>query len=116
MAGNITSSSKGNRVENNGTEDVEDDVDKLPDSYFDKDAVRVFDKIDNGKAGILPLSKVFELIETLEEGFESGDFDSHMWKVDLNESGRLDFFAFVRWYVVEEVSLDSVEEADHFVS
>ena len=31
-------------------------------------------------------------------------------KVDSNESGILDHFDFVRWYVVKEVSLESTEE------
>ena len=35
-------------------EDVEDEVDEIPDSYFFKAAARVFDKLDNEKAGILP--------------------------------------------------------------
>ena len=43
-------------------EDVDDDVDELPDSDFSKAAARVFDKIDNGKAGFLPSSTFFDLI------------------------------------------------------
>ena len=35
-------------------EDVEDDADELPDSDFSKAAARVFDKIYNGKDGVLP--------------------------------------------------------------
>ena len=35
---------------------VEDDVDELPDSEFTKSATGVFDKTDNGKAGVLPSS------------------------------------------------------------
>ena len=46
-------------------EDVEDDVDELPDLYFSKAAARVFDKIDNGKAGVLPSSNIFNFTETL---------------------------------------------------
>ena len=38
---------------------MEDDVDELPDSDFSKSSARVFDKIDNGKCGILPLSRFF---------------------------------------------------------
>ena len=34
-------------------EDVEDDVDELPDSDFAKSATKIFDKIDNGKSGVL---------------------------------------------------------------
>ena len=40
---------------------VEDDVDELPDSYFSKAAARVFDKIYNGKAVVLPLTKFVDL-------------------------------------------------------
>ena len=38
-----------------------------------------------------------------------------MWKVDPNESVSLDRFAFLRWYVDKEVSLDSTEEAERLV-
>ena len=37
--------------------DVEDDVDELPGPDCSKVAARVFDKIDHGKAGVIPLSK-----------------------------------------------------------
>ena len=40
-------------------EDVEDDIDELPDSYFAKAAARVFDEIGHGKAGVLSLSNLF---------------------------------------------------------
>ena len=43
---------------------VDDDKDELPGSYFDESATRVFDKIDNVKDDVLPLSKFFDLIET----------------------------------------------------
>ena len=35
----------------------------------------------------------------------------HQRKVDSNESGSLERFSFVRWYVDEEISLESTEEA-----
>ena len=89
------------------TEDVEDDVYEIPDSYFSKAAAILFDEIYHGKAGFLPLSKFVEFIETLGGGFHSEDLASHLHKVDPNESGSLDYFAFVRWYVKKEVSLDS---------
>ena len=57
VTGNITLSSKGKTGENNVIEDVEDDIDELPDSYFSKTAARVFDEIGHGKASVLPLSK-----------------------------------------------------------
>ena len=50
---------------------MEDDVDEIPDSDFSKAAARVFDKIDNGKYGILPSSKFFDLIETIGQGYLS---------------------------------------------
>ena len=53
MTGNITSLSKGKTGENTVIEDVEYIVDKLTDSDFAKAAVRVLDKIYNGKAGVL---------------------------------------------------------------
>ena len=35
-------------------EDVEDDMDELPDSYFTKAAARVVDEINNRKSVFLP--------------------------------------------------------------
>ena len=96
-------------------EDVEDDVDELPNSYFDKAAAMIFDQIDNGKNGVLPSSIYFYLIETLGEVFHSEDLAGHLRKVDPNESGSLDRFSFVRWYVEEEVSLDSAEDTERLV-
>ena len=43
-------------------EDVEDDVDEIFGSDFSKAAARVFDKIDNGEAGVLLSSKFVDLI------------------------------------------------------
>ena len=80
-------------------EDVEDDIDEIPDSDFSKSAVRVFDKIDHVKAGVLPLSKFSELIETLGWVFHSEELVGHLQKVYPNESGSLYRFYFVRWYV-----------------
>ena len=95
---------------------VEDDVDELPDSYFSKDVARVFDKIDNGKDGARPSSKFFNLIETLGEGFYNVELAGHLRKVEPNESGSLENFDFVRWYVEKEVSLEPTEEAERLVS
>ena len=47
---------------------MEDDVDELPDSDFSIAAVIIFDRIDNGKDGVLPSSKFVYLIETLGGG------------------------------------------------
>ena len=49
-------------------EDAEDSVDELPDSDFTRAAVRVFDEIDIGKAGVLISSEFVDLIETIGEG------------------------------------------------
>ena len=38
-----------------------------------------------------------------------------MQKVDPNECGSLDRFAFLRWYVDDEVSLDSAYKAERLV-
>ena len=62
MTGNIPSSYKGNTGKNILMEDVEYDVDGLPDLYFSKVAVRIFDKIYHGKSGVLPSSNFVELI------------------------------------------------------
>ena len=103
MTGNIPLSSNGRTGEETVIEDVEDV----------RDEVR--DKIDNGKDGVLPSSKFVDLIETLVEGFHSEELAGHLRKLDPNESGSLDRFAFVRWYVDEEVSLDSAKEAELLV-
>ena len=55
------------------------------------------------------------MIETLGEGFHSEDLAGHLRKVDPNESGSLDRFDFVRWYVDEEISLESAEEVERLV-
>ena len=39
----------------------------------------------------------------------------HMRKLDTNESSSLDRFPFVTWYVDEEVSLESSDEAERLV-
>ena len=52
--GNIILPYKDKTGKNTVIEDVEDEVDKIPDSYFFKAAARVFDKLDNEKSGILP--------------------------------------------------------------
>ena len=72
-------------------------------------------KVDNEKAGILTLSKFVDSDETIEEGFHREDLAGHLQNVDQNESGSLDRFAFVRWYVDREVSMDSAEEAEVLV-
>ena len=96
-------------------EDVEGDVDKLPDPYFPKGSTREFDKIDNRKASFLPSSNSFDLVETFGEGFNSEDIEGHLRKSDTNESGSLNHFYFVRWYAYEEVSMESSEEAECLV-
>ena len=55
------------------------------------------------------------MIKTLGDGGHSEDLEGHLQKVDPNESGSLERFAFVRWYVDKEVSLDSAEEAERLV-
>ena len=89
VTGNIIFPSKGKTFEKTVMEDVEYDVYGLPDSYFSKASARVFDDIDNGKAGVLTPSKFVELIEKLGKGFHDEDLVGHMWKVDPNESGSL---------------------------
>ena len=61
------------------------------------------------------MSKFFDFIETIGEGFHSEDLAVHLHKVDLNNIGSLDHLDFVRWYVDEEVSMDSIEEAEGLV-
>ena len=53
----------------------------------------------------------FGLIETIGGGFHIEELAGQLRKLDPNESGSLERFIFVRWYVDEEVSLESAEEA-----
>ena len=56
------------------------------------------------------------MVETLVGGIQSEELVVHLRKVDPNESDSLEHFSFLRWYVDEEVSLDSAEEANCLVS
>ena len=53
VTGRIPSSSKVKTAKKTVIEDVEDDIDELPDSDFSRATVRLFYEIDNGKAGLL---------------------------------------------------------------
>ena len=48
VTGHIPSSSKGKTGKNTVIEDMEDDIDELPDSDFSRATVRLFYEIDNG--------------------------------------------------------------------
>ena len=48
-------------------------------------------------------------------GGNTEELAGNLRKLDPNKSGSLDHFAFVRWYVDEEVSLESAEEAERLV-
>ena len=115
MTGNILSYYKVKAVKNTVIEDMEDEVDELPDLYFPRASAILFDEIYHGNYGVLPSSKFVEFIETLGEVFHSEDLAGRLHKVDPNESVSLDYFSFVRWYVEKEVSLDSTEEAECLV-
>ena len=86
---------------------VEYDMDELPDSDFAKASAIIFDKIDHGKDGVLTSSNFVDLIETLGEVFNSEDLEGHLRQVESNIIGSLDCFPFVRWYVDDEVFLES---------
>ena len=60
---------------------MEDDIDELPDSDFSKSPAILFDKIYNGKAGVLPSSKFVDLIETLG----GGGLIMRIWRVILGK-------------------------------
>ena len=55
----------GNTGKNTVIEDLEDDVYEVSDSDFSKATARVFDKIDHGNYGVIPLSNCVAFIETL---------------------------------------------------
>ena len=93
---------------------VEGDVYEITDSDFSK-ATAIFYQIDHGKDGVRPSLKLVDLMETLGEGFHGEELAGHLQKVDPTESGSLDRFYFVGWYVDKEVSLESAEEADRLV-
>ena len=63
-------------------EDVEDDVYVLPDSKKSKAAAIIFDKIDNGKDGVLHSSIFFYLIKALGENFHSTELAGHLLSAD----------------------------------
>ena len=115
MTGNITSSSKGKTVKKTVIEYVKYDLYEITDSDCYKSATRLFDKIDNRKAGFLPSSKFVDFIETLGEGFHIDEIAGNLRKVDPNESSILDRFSFVRWYVDNEVSMESTDEGECLV-
>ena len=94
---------------------MEDDTDEYSGSDFFKASTRVFDKIYNGKDGVLPYLILFHLMGTLGESFRSKELVGHLFKVDQNESVRLDCFEFVGWYEDKEVSMVSTYEAELFV-
>ena len=78
---------------------IEYELYELLDSDFSKAAARLFDKIDNGKAGVIPLSKFVEFIETHATARMVVELAGHHRKLYLNKIGISDHFAFVRWYV-----------------
>ena len=86
-----------------------------PNSYVSKAAARVFDEIDNGKYGVLLLTNVVDLIDKNWYGFHNEEMVGQLRKVDPNESGGLDRFVIVRWFVDKEVSLGYAEEAESLV-
>ena len=55
MNSNIPSLSKGKTGEKTVIEDVEDDKDELSDLDYSKATARLFDEMDNGKAGFPPI-------------------------------------------------------------
>ena len=65
-------------------EDVEDDIEELPDSDFAKASAIIFDKIDHGNDGALLSSKFVDLIETLGEDLNSEELAGNLQKVDPN--------------------------------
>ena len=70
----------------------------------------------NGTYNVLLLSKFVELIETIGGGGgHSYKLVGNMGVLYPNEISSLDHFDFVRWYIDEEVSLDSTEEAENLV-
>ena len=65
-------------------EDVEDNIDEITNSDFSRATVRLFDEIDNGKAGLLPSSKFGDLIQISGVDFHGEDLAGQLRKVDPN--------------------------------
>ena len=90
---------------------MEDGVDEIPDSDFFKAASIIFDKIHIEKCGALPSSNFDELIEII--GLEG--VIVRRWRVICVNYTQVKVlvltFAFVKWYVDDEVSMESAEEA-----
>ena len=84
MTGYIPSSSKGKTGKKTVIKYVEYDVYELPYLYFSKATAIIFDNIDNGNDGVLPLSIFFDLIEILGEGFNSEELAGQLKKVEPN--------------------------------
>ena len=59
---------------------------------------------------VFPLDyKLILPVFIIREGFNSEELEINLQKLYPNESGILERFAFVRWYVEELVSLESTE-------
>ena len=54
-------------------------------------------------------------ILTPGDGLNSEELVVHLTELDPNKSGSWDRFDFLRWYVEEEVFMDSAEEAESLV-
>ena len=55
------------------------------------------------------------MIETLWEVFHSEELACNLQKLNPYESGIMERFAFVSWYVDEEVSMESAGDAEWLV-
>ena len=61
------------------------------------------------------LSKWYQDINTGGGGVHGEELEGHLQKVYPNESGSLERFAFMKWYIDEEVSLEYTDEAEHLM-
>ena len=76
-----------------------DDIKELPSCSSAKKASQVFDTADKEKCGILPSSMFDDLLEELGECFDSEEQRKRLAEVDPDETGTIDRFVFVMWYV-----------------
>ena len=70
------------------------------------------------------MSKFVASIEKIGEDFQREELTGNLRKVDPNESGSLDRFSFVRWYVLHAgtehaehiwIIITSVQEVDNVI-
>merc|ERR1712157_181489 len=99
-----------------GTVQKESDINEINQTFTAIKASKAFDLMDESKSGILSICNFKPLIENLGEGFDAGELQAQIQKIDPNDTKSFEKTAFIEWYVSlveeEDESLDSDERAD----